>query len=51
MFAKTMRDTEVPEEDIAPVAMEEEEDSVAPTARITELELQVQNLEQLIAKA
>ena len=46
-----MRDIEVPEEDIAPVETgEEEEDLVTPAARIVELELQVQNLEQLIAK-
>ena len=51
MFAETMRDTEVPAEDTAPIKIEKEEDLVTPAARIVELELQVQNLEYLIAKA
>ena len=46
-----MRDTEFLEEDTAPVKIEKEEDSGAPAAQIVELELQVQNLEQLVAKA
>ena len=50
MFAETSRDTEVPKEDTAPIEIEEEEDLVTPTAQIVELELQMQNLEQLIAK-
>ena len=45
-----MRDIEVPEEDIAPVEIEKEKYLVTPAARVVELELQVQNLEQLIAK-
>ena len=40
-----MRDTEVPEEEMAPVDTKEEEYLVTPAARIVELELQVQNLE------
>ena len=51
MGAETPRATEVPKEYTAPVETEEEEDLVTPGARIVELELQVQNLEQLIAKA
>ena len=51
MFAETMRDTEIPEEDTAPVEIEEKEDLVTPATQIVELELQVENLEQLIAKA
>ena len=47
-FVETLRDTEVPEEDTAPVKTK---DLVTPAAQIVELELQVQNLEQLIAKA
>ena len=43
-----MRDTEVHEEDTSHVEIEY---LVTPAARIAELELQVQNLEQLIAKA
>ena len=46
-----MRDIVVPEEDTALVETEEKEDLVTLAARIVELELQVQNLEQLIAKA
>ena len=46
-----MRDTEVPKEDTNPIETEEEEDLVTPAAWMVELELQVQNLEQLIAKA
>ena len=51
MFTETSRDTEVPEENTTPIKIEKEEDSVAPAAGIVELELQVQNLEQLVAKA
>ena len=51
VFSETVRDTEVPEEDTTPIEIEEEEYLVTPAARIVELELQVQNLEQLIAKA
>ena len=46
-----MRDTEVPEEDTNPIEIEEEEYLVTPATRIVELELQVQNLEKIIAKA
>jgi len=47
----TMRNTEVPEEDTPPVEIEKEKDLVTPGAQVVELELQVQNLEPLIAKA
>lgn len=47
----TMRDIEVPQKDTALVEIEKEEDLVTPTTRVVQLELQVQNLEQLIAKA
>ena len=46
-----MRDTKVPEENTTPIETKKEEDLVTLAARIAKLELQVQNLEQLIAKA
>ena len=46
-----MRDIEAPEEDTTHVETEKEEDLVTPATRVVELELQVQNLEQIIAKA
>ena len=51
VFVETMRDTEIPKEDTARVEIEKEGYLVTPATRIVELELQVQNLEQLIAKA
>ena len=50
-FAETPRDTEVHKQDTAPVKTEKEGNLVTLVAWTVELELLVQNLEHLIAKA
>jgi len=47
----TMADTKVPKKVIALAETKEGKELVIPATRITELELQVKNLEQLMTKA
>jgi len=46
-----MVDMQVSKKDTAPAKIEKEKELVTLVARVVELEIQVQNLEQLVAKA